>query len=175
MCERSQVTARAHGPPAGDARMHPAIQQRDQVLECRAPDAGVALGQHVGTQQHRGAHRPYRQWIAHAGGVTAHQIQLQGSERGARDCGLRQGAEARIDSVHWRVALGVAIDDRPRVLDELYRRRCETHLSPVVGNRDELFERQRGAVEKDHREICCARKKVEYFMYEHCRTRRTVG
>ena len=88
--ERREVAARADRAARRHARMHAAVEQRDQRLERLDADAGEALGQHVRAQRHRRAHGADRQRLADAGGVAAQQVELQRVERVGRDLARRR-------------------------------------------------------------------------------------
>ncbi len=149
--ERREVAAGADRPAARHARVHAAVEQREQQLERRAPDAGEALRQDVGAQRHRRAHGADRQRLADAGGVAAQQIQLQRAERVARNRGLGERAEAGVDAVDRLVAGRLAIDDRARRVDARARRPAPARLSAPPSAMAQLFERERRAVEQNHR------------------------
>ena len=138
--ERRQVAA---GPDRAAARhvgMDAGVEQREQRLERLDADARVALGQHVGAQRHRRAHRAHRQRLADAGGVAAHQVHLQGVEVGAVDARLRERPEAGVDAVDRRVAVGRAIDDGAG-RDDRRARLCAERDRCAVGHGDDRFER----------------------------------
>ena len=82
-------------PRLGHARMHAVIEQREQRVERLDANARVALGQHVGAQRHRGAHRAHRQRLVDAGGVAAQQIDLQRRQIVARRCASRRSCRSR--------------------------------------------------------------------------------
>ena len=88
MGERREVAARADRSAARARRgWTPAVEQREQVLERRAPDAREALGQHVGAQRHRRAHGADR---------------AAGRRRRRRGCAAGSAAARRAHRAEWR-------------------------------------------------------------------------
>jgi len=59
--QRRQVAARADGAALIDVRRRAGVQEGDIALDNLQTDAGGALHQRVGAQQHRGAHVRHRQ------------------------------------------------------------------------------------------------------------------
>src|SRR5204863_6032982 len=83
--------------------------------------------------------------------MTAQQIQLQCGEVGLVDSRLGEVSESRIDAVDGGVAFGLRINDgacgrhaRPRI-------RRESDLGAIVGDREQVLEREIGSVEENHR------------------------
>ena len=99
-------------PRLGTSGCTPRVEQREQRLERLDANAGEALRQHVRAQRHRRAHGAHRQRLADAGGVAAQQIQLQRGELRRAGSRLGERAEAGVDAVDRRVAVGAC--DRPR-------------------------------------------------------------
>ena len=66
------------------------------------------------------------------------------------DARLGERAEAGVDAVDRRVALGAAVDHRARGDDARPRLGRQPHLRAVVGDGDELVERQIVAGEREH-------------------------
>jgi hypothetical protein len=102
--------------------------------------------------------------------VAAQQVQLERAERLVRNARLCERTKPRIDPVDRFVPLGRAIDDGARAIHArggVLRQRDEGVL---VGNRDQIVERERLAVERDH-ENCG----VEYCSYEYRGARRAMG
>ena len=91
-----------------------AVEQLDQQLERLEPDAGEALRQHVGAQRHRRAHDRHRQRLADARGVAAQQVHLQLRQRLGGNLHFGEVAEAGVDAVGRRVAIGELVDDGAR-------------------------------------------------------------
>ena len=126
--------------------------------------------EHVGAQRHRRAHGAHRQRLADAGGMAAKQVQLQRAKRFARNARFRERAKSGVDAVdrpHRRLRL--PLDDGARGVDCAAGARREAHRRVVVGDRQQIVERERIAVEEDHR------IEVEYCRYEYRRARRAVG
>ena len=109
--ERREVAAGADRAAARHDRVHPPVEQREQVLDRVAPDAREPFGEHIGAQRHRRAHRASRQRLADAGGMAAQQVQLQLLQVAARDDRFGERAEAGVDAVHRPIVAGMAIDD----------------------------------------------------------------
>ena len=99
-------------PRLGHARMHAAVERRDQRVERLDANAGEAFGQHIGAQRHRRAHGADRQRLVDAGGVAAQQVDLQLRQIVAVDARFGERAEAGVDAV-----------DRARRLRRARRRR----------------------------------------------------
>ena len=113
-----------------------------EMTERLEADSGEAFRQHVGPQRHRCAHDRHRQRIADTGGVTAQQIELQLGERVVRDAHVGEVAEAGVDAVDRRVLLDGGVhhgacgaDARPRAIGQRHRR-------VVVGDGNQIVERQ---------------------------------
>ena len=96
--------------------------------------------------------------VADAGGVTAQQVDLQRAERLPGDGGFGQRARTRVDAVDRRIAERLAIDDRARRIDAPGGVGREADWLVVVGDGEQLVEREAGAVEKDHRGGCGTRE-----------------
>ena len=102
--QRREVAARPDRSAARHDRMDARVERVDQPVERRAPDAGVALREHVRPQRHHRPHRARRQRLADAGRVAAQQVPLQRPQRVPRNLHLGQRAEAGVDAVDRRVA-----------------------------------------------------------------------
>ena len=143
MRERGEIAARPDRPPARNARVHPTVQQRQQVLDGRAPDAGETFRQHVRPKGHRGAHCPDRQGLVDPGGMASEQVQLERAERVARDGGLSERAEAGIDAVDRLASVCGTVDHLARCVYPAGCVRRQRHRRVVVGNRRQLFQGER--------------------------------
>jgi hypothetical protein len=130
-------------------RVNARVQRVDQAVECRAPDAGVALREDVGAQRHHRAHGARRQRLADAGRMAAQQVALQRAEGAARNLDLRQRAEAGVDAVGRRVAGGRPLDHRPGGVDRRAGARVERDRRALVRDRRQLLECQACAVKND--------------------------
>ncbi len=64
--QRRQIARRAHAALRRNHRRDAAVDQIAQTLGHQRTDAGEAFGQHIGADQHHGAHRIARQRFAHA-------------------------------------------------------------------------------------------------------------
>ena len=115
--QRREVAARADRSAARHDRMDARVERVDQPIERRAPDARVALREHVRAQRHHRAHGARRQRLADARRVAAQQVPLELAERVSRNLDLGQRAEAGVDAVDRRVARRVPIDDGARGVD----------------------------------------------------------
>ncbi len=83
--------------------------------------------------------------------MAAQQVDLQRIERVRRDFHVGQGAKTGVDAVDRLVAVRLALDDRPgRTHAPRSGRRQADRLVPI-GDGDQVLERERGAVEQDHR------------------------
>ena len=111
--ERRQIAARADRSAAGHVRVHAAVERRDERLERLDANAGESLRQHIRAQRHRRAHGAHRQRLVDAGRVAAQQVDLQLRQIVAIDPRFGKRAEAGVDAVDRRVAVG-ARDRRRR-------------------------------------------------------------
>ncbi len=94
-----QIAGGAEAAQLGDGRSHPGPQQTDEPVDQRRPDARQPGGQRPGPEQH---HRPDHlglDQIAHPGGVTEHQRQLQPARLVGRHLHRRQRSEPGGDAV----------------------------------------------------------------------------
>ena len=83
--KRREIATRANRAAARHARVDAVVEEVQQPLERRAPDAREALGQDVRPQRHRGTDGSNRQGVTDAGGVAAQEVHLQRAERVTRD------------------------------------------------------------------------------------------
>jgi hypothetical protein len=134
--------------------VHASVQQLDEEVECLEPDAGVALGQNVRAQRHRGSNHGNRQRLAHAGGMAAQQVDLQLRQRVVRDLHVGKAAEARVDAVGRRVVIRELVDDSTRREDTRTRLLANRNRRICVRDSDQLVESQRVTVEFDHGRQC---------------------
>ena len=112
--ERGEIAARADRALRRDERVDAAVEQRDQALERLEPDAGVALGEHVGAQQHQRARLGLLERRADARGVRAHQVHLQLAQAVVGDADLGEAAEAGGDAVDDVAARDRGVHDLSR-------------------------------------------------------------
>jgi hypothetical protein len=94
-----QVARGAYRAAVGDHRQDVRVEHVDERVDHRRPDAGIARRQAIGLEQHkashqRGLHRPTR-----AGGVAAHEVELQLADLFRRYSLVGEGAESRVDPV----------------------------------------------------------------------------
>ena len=148
--KRREVATRADRATARDARMHIAVEQLDQLFERAAANAGVTLREDVRPQQHGRTHGAHRQRFADAGGMASQQIQLKRAQRAGWNRGLGKRSESRVDAVDGFAAGGHAVDDNPRRVHARRRVSRQSDAYTFVRNREQLGERQGGAVEQDH-------------------------
>jgi hypothetical protein len=130
--------------------MHAAVEHFDQEVERAAPDAGETFGQHVGAQRHGGAHRAHGERLADTRRVTPQEIQLQRTERVPWNGRFGQRAKSGIDSVDRLVAGRLAIDHGTGRIDPRTNARRERDWFVMVSDREQVGERKRIAVKKDH-------------------------
>ena len=109
--ERREIAAGADRSPRWHARMHIIINKRNQRVERLDAEPREALGQHVGAQRHRRAHRADRQRIADACGVAPKKVQLQRFERAERDLDVGERSKSGVDAVGRLVAARAPLDD----------------------------------------------------------------
>ena len=105
MRERREVAARAHAPLLGHRRVEAGVQHGQQQLDQIGARPRMALGDHVGAQQHHRAHLALRQQRADAGRVAAHEVHLQLGQPVGRDGDVGELAEARGHAVDHGAAL----------------------------------------------------------------------
>ena len=122
MRQRREVSAGADRAPARHDGMNVRVEQREQRVDGRQPDARVAAREHVGAEQHHRAHGVRRERLADAGRVAAQQVGLQPVERVGLDADLRERAEPGVDAVDGLAAGGLAIDDGTGAVDAVARR-----------------------------------------------------
>ena len=149
--ERREIPARADRAARGDARVHAGVHERDERVQRLEADAREAFCQRVGAQCHRGADRARRQRIADAGRMAAQQVELERLERVGRDLHVGKRSEAGVDAVGRLVAARAPIHDLARRAHARARLGRERDGLAAIGDRDELFDGERGAVENNHR------------------------
>ena len=82
--------------------------------------------------------------------MTAQQVYLQRAERVPGDGRFGQRAKTRVDAVDRRIAERLAIDHRARRIDAPGSVGRKADWVVVIGDGQQLVEREAGAVEKDH-------------------------
>ena len=148
--EGRQVAAGPHGALRRDDGVDARVQHRDQEVEGLGPDAAEALGQHVRAQHHEGARLRLVQRLADAGGVAAHQVELELAQLVARDDDVGEVAEAGVDAVDDLAARDRVVDHAARARDRLARARRETPTGAVAArHRLEVVEGEARAVEQE--------------------------
>jgi hypothetical protein len=125
--ERGEVARRPDRSAAGHYRRDAAVQALEQELDGLRAGAGVALGEGVRAQEHRGADDLRRIRAPHAAGVAPEKAQLKLLRELGWDRLRDEPTEARVDPV------GVLAAFRGRALDELARRLQP--LPPTLGER----------------------------------------
>ncbi len=148
--ERCEIAARADGSAARHARMHAAIQQGNERVERLDPNTGKSLGEHVRAKRHGGADGAHGQRRVDAGGMAAQEIDLQRRQIVVGDPRLCERSESCVDSVDRLVAVGPPIDDAARVEHTGARAGRERHFRALVGDLQQVGNRQMLAVEQDH-------------------------
>jgi len=103
--QRREVAGGTHGALRRDFGRDPAVEHFQQGFHQHGAHAGVANGQGVGADEHRGAHDFLRQRRAGAHRVAEHQVaaQLCGLCRG--NAAVGEDAKAGVDAIH-RLACG---------------------------------------------------------------------
>ncbi len=117
MAERGEVAAGAERAVLADDRRE---ARGGAASSCRStscrPGARARHRQAAGAQQQHRPHDLALDGVAHAGGVRAHQRQLQLGGALGRDDGVGERAEAGGDAVHRRVGGDELVDQRRRAL-----------------------------------------------------------
>jgi hypothetical protein len=85
--------------------------------------------------------------------VTAKQVDLQLGERVVRNANLGEAAEPRIDAVDGLVAARERVDDGALLGHARARLVCKRDWCMLIRDRGKIVERQRVAIEKNHRPI----------------------
>ena len=115
--QRGQIAAGADGATGGDDGVDPVIEEEEQGVDDRGPDAAEAFGEDVGAKQEHGADGGVRERIAEAAGMAADEVALQVLKLGGIDADVRKLAEAGIDAVGGFAAGEEGIDDSAGSLD----------------------------------------------------------
>ena len=160
MREGGEIATRADRSTARDDRMDARVQQRDEGFERLDAYARRTAGEDVGPQRHRGAYGLDRQRIADACRVTSQQIGLERAQGVVRDAHVGKRSESGIDAIDGGVAVRRPIHDAAGRGDAGARRIIEDDASVLAGDRRELVQRERSAVEwNDHagRRVYCTR------------------
>ena len=162
--ERRQVAARTHRAAARHDRMHPVVEQVEEMVDRLPANAGEALREDVGSERHRCANGAHRERFTDTGGMAAEKIQLERLQRVAGNRGLRQRAEPGVDAVDGAVGAGMTIDDGARRVDALNRVSGQRDVEAAIRNVDELGQRERATVtgeEASHEKRARGRERVE--------------
>ena len=130
--------------------MHAFVEQRDERVERLEPDSGEALREHVRAQRDDGADRADGKQIADARGMAAQQIELERLELAGGDPDVGERAESGIDAIGRFVASRACVDDCSRGGHALARGVSQRNRFAAVRNCEQLFERERVAIEQDH-------------------------
>src|SRR5262245_39300399 len=85
--------------------------------------------------------------------MAAQQIDLQRLERIVRDANVSKVPEAGVDAVGRNVALGEVVNDCARVADPLLSGFRQGDRLVMIRDCNQLIERERVAVEEDHKHI----------------------
>ena len=99
--QRRQVARSAHAALRRHHRRDAAVQQIAKAFGHQRADAGEALGQHVGADQHHGAHHFARQRLAHAGRVRADHVALQLLQIARAECARRPAGRRPYSPRRW--------------------------------------------------------------------------
>ncbi len=128
--QRRQIAARAHAALLGNGRPKPGVEHAEQQLSKFRSRARIALGNHVGAEQH---HRPdlaLREQFADSRGMAAHQIHLQLGEAIRRNGDVRQFAESCRHPVRNGAIAHQIFDNAPRHSSTLAGVRSHRHGAP---------------------------------------------
>ncbi len=99
MGERRQIAARPDRPFPGHDGQHVTGEHRHQPLDNQRPHAALAKGQGVGAKNQEGAHDGRFERRSDAGGMAAHEVQLQRRDLVGGDPAVGEMAEAGRDAV----------------------------------------------------------------------------
>ena len=151
MCERRKISAGADRTAARHDGVDSAIEQVDQPLERRPPNSRVAFREHVRAQSHCRPDGADGKGIADASRVAAQEVDLERTQRLARDRRLGQRAEPGVDAIDGRIAKRLAIHDGARRVDARGGLWRQGNMLSRVRDCEQVVECQARAVEKDCR------------------------
>src|ERR1700686_1215637 len=132
MCQRSQISTRAHTALRRHERSDAAVEHLAKRVDDDRAHAGMALGERICPQQHHGARLCNRQWFAHAYCMRADQVDLQFTNLVAGNAHIAQFTHAGRDGISDLVARDNVIDHGARLIDclpRVGRKQCGTALS----------------------------------------------
>ncbi len=134
MRQRGQITAGPHRALARDHGQHPGVQNSEQSLEHHQSGARVALGQHVGPQQHHGPRLFGLEGLPYAAAVAEYQVALQGPSVGPGHPHLGELAEPGGHAVDDGILGQQTVDILARPLDARNRGWGQVHSDPTPGH-----------------------------------------
>ncbi|NYH13508.1 hypothetical protein GGD41_000736 [Paraburkholderia bryophila] len=177
--QRRQVAARAHRAFRRNARQHAMIDQIGEPFEQHGTHAGKTISERVQT---RGDHREglrVVEILAHAAAVITRQLQRQRFDQFHRHVDHAGIAVTGVDAVDGRALRQMTAQEIRAALDTRAPRRigAQRDRRTLMGNRDDLFDRQLAAA--DHDGVCigigaCVHFRVGYrridqIMFGHSR------
>jgi hypothetical protein len=126
------------------------VQEVEEALDHRGPDARVPGGKGPGPEKHDGPDDLGVQKLPGPGGVASDQVPLEPVEVLGSDPDVGQGSEAGGDAVDGPFLADAALHDVPRPLHAADGLGMEADRRSVASHGDDLGRRQ-GAVADDHR------------------------
>ncbi len=126
------------------------IEHRNERLEHDRPDARMALGEHVGAQQHHCACLRHAERCANAARMRSDEVHLQRAQVFVLDPDVAELSKPGVDSVDGISLEQDLVDDPSRSvhpIDDTLGEADDLAIRDVA----HLVERERCSVERDHR------------------------
>ncbi len=149
--ERSQISARSERTLRRNHRKYVMLEHRLQPLDQNRSNSGESLGEEVQLEEENGADFVVGERRAHAGGVAAHDIDLQILEVRRGDDDVREMPDPGVDPVDDAPFADAALEKCAAALDPLHRRRRNACGRTLAGGAHHVGEPQPVPLEHDHR------------------------
>ncbi len=104
MCEGRKIAARPDGSLLRNDRPDAAVEHLDEKLDDFEADPAEAESEHIGPQQHHGAHLRLGERTPDAAGMASHEVDLELLEFVGRDVNVGQLAEPGADAINHLTA-----------------------------------------------------------------------
>src|SRR6185369_13243690 len=99
VCERREISGRAHRAAARNHRKHVVVQHREQCVDQFSAHTGNTRRETIGLEQQHATDDRCRERLADSDGVTAHEIELQLTHLVRGDALVRERTETGGDAV----------------------------------------------------------------------------
>ena len=149
MGQRRQIARRAQGALAGHHGGHALVEHVQQALDELPADAGVALDQSVGPQEHHGPDHFLREGVAHGHAVAQDQVLLELGALLMAHVHLGEFAEAGGDAVDPAILLQDLFHQGTGPVDGLITAFAQPHRGILSGNGHHLLDGQALSVHND--------------------------